>query len=130
MVVLVGLWMGVIVIEQSVESPEGLFALRPVGMVDDMQCSELGVVVFFTRVFVAFLPVDLFVVEGDECFGEIIGFGMWAMVEECDVCVVERVLVEDALAPEDTDDVCLVLEVGLCKFGRVHTSNFSGLDMW
>ena len=129
MVVLIRLRMGVIVFEQFVEPSKGLFSLRPVGFVDDVERCELCVVVGFAAGIVTVLPAGLFVVERDECSDEVIGFGVWPVVVERDVGVMKTVIVVDALAAEDAADVRLVSEVGLCEIGWAHNSNFSGLDM-
>ena len=104
--------------------------MRPIGFVDDVQSGELGVVVRHEMAVALLLPVLLVAVERHESLSELIRRGVRRVVVESDICIVEAVFVVDMPALEDTGDICLALEVGLCKISCVHNSNFSGLDMW
>jgi hypothetical protein len=84
-------------------------------VVRDIEGSKMVIVVGDEEGVMLTLPIASVDVERDEGGDEILGRRMLVVVEEGDVGVVEEILVEDVLAIEDGDDVCLVLEIGVSE---------------
>ena len=89
-----------------------LFTVRKIGFVGSVVVKQLCVVAALVMPFVLIAPFTPRRVERDKCFDEIAGFGVLGVFEKRDIRIVEEILVEDALAVEDGDDVSLVLEIG------------------
>ena len=111
MIAFTGLRVGYIVADKAVHAFANLFAVGEVGIVGSVEVEHVGVVMAVVVRFVLLLALEKFAVEVHVGVHEIAYLVVLRILVESDVGVVEEILVEDALAIEDFDDVFLVTEI-------------------
>ena len=103
--------MSCVVADQFIHAFAYLLAVCEVGIVGSIEVEEVRVVVAVVMRFVLLLALEKIAVKLHKSVDEVADLGSQGVLVEGDVGVVEKILVEDALAVEDLLDVGFVLEI-------------------